>query len=68
MDKDDKRKNESSALGRLMKSISDSYSSISNQFLLPLGLTLSQCEVLDYLYRFPPEGVETDRLREYLRK
>ena len=51
-----------------MKSISDSYSSISNQFLLPLGLTLSQCEVLDYLYRFPPEGVETDRLREYLRK
>lgn len=67
MDKDDKRISESSALGRLMKSISDSYSSISNQLLLPLGLTLSQCEVLDYLYRFPPEGVETDRLLCYLK-
>lgn len=51
---------------RIMRSVCNSYTVMANQILQPLGLTVTQSEILLYLYQQPSEPVETRTLLQLL--
>lgn len=51
---------------RMMRSVCNSYTIMANQMLQPLGLTVTQCEILLYLYQQPSQPIETGALLQLL--